>query len=97
MLKLFFEDYSDQDRSDKLLEKRETPITLIFANNTKLSASVSIRKGYGGFDPVCLDIVIAEFKQPGESSVKSKERNSRNISILTSENIKKNLNLPEIQ
>ncbi|MBE6313714.1 MAG: hypothetical protein E7079_02020 [Bacteroidales bacterium] len=89
LLGIIFEDYSDQDRSDKLLKKRETPITLIFEDNTKLSASASIRKGYGGFDPVCLDIVIAEFKQPGESSVKSKERNSRNISILISKNIKK--------
>ena len=89
LLGIIFEDYSSQDRSDKLLKKRETPITLIFEDNTKLSASASIRKGYGGFDPVCLDIVIAEFKQPGESSVKSKERNSRNISILISKNIKK--------
>ena len=89
LLGIIFEDYSSQDRSDKLLKKRETPITLIFEDNTKLSASASIRKGYGGLDPVCLDIVIAEFKQPGESSVKSKERNSRNISILISKNIKK--------
>lgn len=89
MLGIIFDDISSQERSKNLLSKEKTSISLIFEDNTTLSASASIRKGYGGFDPVCLDIMIRDLKKPQESFDSSIERNSRNISFLTSKNIKR--------
>lgn len=89
MLGIIFDDISSQERSKNLLSKEKTSISLIFEDNTTLSASASIRKGYGGFDPVCLDIMIRDLKQPQENLEASIERNSRNISFLTSKNIKR--------
>lgn len=88
MLSIIFDDISSQNRSKNLLIKKDTPITLIFEDNTKLSATATIRKGYGGFDPVCLDVAITKFNYPGEATEISLTRNSRNIEILTSKNIK---------
>ena len=89
MLSFIFDDMSSQNRSKNLLVKKDTPITLIFEDNTKLSATATIRKGYGGFNPVSLDIAITKFIQPGEATEISLTRNSRNIEILTSKNINK--------
>ena len=72
-----------------MLSKKSTSISLIFEDNTTLAATANIRKGYGGFDPVCLDIAIKDLKQPQENLEASIERNSRNILFLTSKNIKR--------
>lgn len=89
ILCIIFDDISPLDRNKKLLSKKSTSISLIFEDNTTLAATANIRKGYGGFDPVCLDIAIKDLKQPQENLEASIERNSRNILFLTSKNIKR--------
>lgn len=89
MLGIIFDDMSSQERSKNLLSKEKTSISLIFEDNTTLAATANITEGYGGFDPVYLDIRITDLKQPQENLEASIERNSRNISFLTSKNIKR--------
>ena len=89
MLGIIFDDISSQKRSKNLLSKEKTSISLIFEDNTTLAATANIGEGYGGFDPVCLDIMITDLKQPQENLEASIERNSRNILFLTSKNIKR--------
>lgn len=87
ILGFIFDDLSSQNRSSNLLKKKTIPLKYIFEDGTSLHATGYIKKGYGGFSPVCISCCISNLRTSSENAEISNSRNSRNIGILTSKKI----------
>lgn len=87
-LNFMFDDISSKNRSSNLLKQDKALLKFIFDDGMILSATCSIKKGYGGYSPVCLSCCISQLTMPSEISEISKPRNSRNLKKLTSNRIK---------
>lgn len=88
-LGFIFDDLSSQNRSANLLKMEKVPVKYVFEDGTTLNATGYIKKGYGGFSPVCITCCISNLRTSSENSEISHSRNSRNISILSSKKITK--------
>lgn len=87
ILGFIFDDISSQNRSANLLKKEKIPVKYVFEDGTSLNATGYIKKGYGGFSPVCISCCISNLRTSSENPEISNSRNSRNIGILSSKKI----------